>query len=163
MRRPASAHSTRCALHRSKSSDDLDAERPACRGNRRWMGTTSRRCTVTVSSSPRRAARPPTISPPVSSSVHCWRWLWSPQRLEAQFCGPWATPAGGSLVAPSVPCTLLTPIAPHSLAARPFIVPESSRVVVTLPESAKHGARATLDGRTVRAEDSYPSCETVQT
>lgn len=132
-------------------------------GNRRWMGTTSRRFTVTVSSSPRRAARPPTISPPVSSSVHCWRWLWSPQRLEAQFCGPWATLAGGSLVAPSVPCTLLTPIAPHSLAARPFIVPESSRVVVTLPESAKHGARATLDGRTVRAEDSYPSCETVQT
>jgi len=150
MRRPASAHSTRCALHRSKSSDDLDAERPACRGNRRWMGTTSRRCTVTVSSSPRRAARPPTISPPVSSDVYCWRWLWSPQRLEAQFCGPWATLAGGSLVAPSVPCTLLTPIAPHSLAARPFIVPESSRVVVTLPESAKHDARATLDGRTVR-------------
>ena len=65
-------------------------------------------------------------------------------------------------MAPSVPCTLLTPIAPHSLAARPFIVPESSRVVVTLPESAKHDARAALDGRTVRAEDS--SClETVQT
>ena len=59
-------------------------------------------------------------------------------------------------MAPSVPCTLLTPIAPHSLAARPFIVPESSRVVVTLPESAKHDARATLDGRTVRRRRFFP-------
>ena len=58
--------------------------------------------------------------------------------------------AGGALVAPSVPCTLLTPIAPHALASRPFIVPESSHVEVTIPESmCESGARATFDGRTV--------------
>eukprot|EP00887_Chlorella_sp_A99_P006919 scaffold2.g6919.t1 len=34
--------------------------------------------------------------------------------------------AGGPMVAPSVPCTLLTPVAPHSLSFRPLVVPESS-------------------------------------
>ena len=57
--------------------------------------------------------------------------------------------AGGSLVAPSVPCILITPIAPHSLSSRPFIVSEASTIEIQVPFGAKHDARATLDGRTV--------------
>ena len=58
--------------------------------------------------------------------------------------------AGGALVAPSVPCTLLTPIAPHSLASRPFIVAEQSHIEVKIPHDMDvSGTRATFDGRTV--------------
>ena len=52
--------------------------------------------------------------------------------------------AGGAMVAPSVPCTLLTPLSPHSLSFRPLIVPESSEVVVSVAESARTHARCVL-------------------
>ena len=45
------------------------------------------------------------------------------------------------MVAPSVPGTLLTPIAPHSLSFRPLVVPESSEIEIHLPPSAKSHAR----------------------
>eukprot|EP01051_Picozoa_sp_SAG22_P011025 SAG22_NODE_1029_length_5939_cov_46.559589_5_plen_235_part_00 len=54
--------------------------------------------------------------------------------------------AGGAMVAPSVPCTLLTPIAPHSLSSRPFIVPETSAIEIRLGPASRQGARATFDG-----------------
>ena len=49
--------------------------------------------------------------------------------------------AGGPMVAPSVPCTILTPVAPHSLSFRPIVVPESSVIEVHLPQSSRSHAR----------------------
>lgn len=55
--------------------------------------------------------------------------------------------AGGPMVAPSVPCTLVTPVAPHSLSFRPLIVPEHSVIEVHLPAASRAQARASFDGR----------------
>jgi NAD+ kinase len=55
--------------------------------------------------------------------------------------------AGGPMVAPSVPCTLLTPLAPLSLSFRPLIVPESSDIMVRLPGYSRSHARASFDGK----------------
>ena len=53
---------------------------------------------------------------------------------------------GGAMVAPSVPCMLLTPIAPSSLSFRPVIIPESSKIEVLIPGSARTDGRAIFDG-----------------
>ena len=45
------------------------------------------------------------------------------------------------MVAPSVPGTLITPIAPHSLSFRPLVVPESSEIAIHLPVEARSHAR----------------------
>ena len=45
------------------------------------------------------------------------------------------------MVAPSVPGSLLTPIAPQSLSFRPLIVPESSAIEIRLPYSSRAHAR----------------------
>lgn len=55
--------------------------------------------------------------------------------------------AGGPMVAPSVPCTLLTPLSPLSLSFRPLIVPETSVISVTLPYYSRSHARASFDGK----------------
>lgn len=50
--------------------------------------------------------------------------------------------AGGPMVAPSVPCTILTPVAPHSLSFRPLVVQETSVIEIHLPQAARsHAAR----------------------
>jgi len=38
------------------------------------------------------------------------------------------------MVAPSVPCTILTPVAPQSLSFRPLVVPETAVIEVHLPQ-----------------------------
>uniref|UniRef100_A0A1D2A851 NAD kinase 2, chloroplastic n=1 Tax=Auxenochlorella protothecoides TaxID=3075 RepID=A0A1D2A851_AUXPR len=55
--------------------------------------------------------------------------------------------AGGPMVAPSVPCTIITPVAPHSLSFRPLVVPENSVIEVHLPSNSRAQARASFDGR----------------
>ncbi|KAI8469594.1 MAG: ATP-NAD kinase-like domain-containing protein [Monoraphidium minutum] len=55
--------------------------------------------------------------------------------------------AGGSMVAPSVPCTLITPMSPHSLSFRPLIIPEGSLLTVRVPPFARSHARAAFDGK----------------
>jgi len=55
--------------------------------------------------------------------------------------------AGGSMIAPSVNCTLLTPIAPHSLSSRPIGVSSDSNISVSIPTTARAGAFATFDGQ----------------
>lgn len=55
--------------------------------------------------------------------------------------------AGGPMVAPSVPCTLLTPIAPHSLSFRPLVVPEASDVEIHIPQDSRANPRVSFDGR----------------
>lgn len=50
--------------------------------------------------------------------------------------------AGGPMVAPSVPCTLITPVAPQSLSFRPLVVPETAVIEVHVPRSGRtHAAR----------------------
>jgi len=53
---------------------------------------------------------------------------------------------GGAMVAPSVPCMLLTPIAPSTLSFRPVIIPESSKIEVSIPSTARTDGRAIFDG-----------------
>lgn len=40
--------------------------------------------------------------------------------------------AGGSMVHPSVPCIMVTPICPHSLSFRPIVVPAGVELKVSL-------------------------------
>jgi len=68
-----------------------------------------------------------------------------------------ATPTGstgynlscmGPIVSPSVPATLITPIAPHSLSFRPVIASELSQIEVNLPVGARSGSiEVSCDGR----------------
>jgi len=55
--------------------------------------------------------------------------------------------AGGSMVAPSVPAILVTPICPHSLSFRPAVLPNSSEIKVVLPNSAGSSLSVSFDGR----------------
>ena len=55
--------------------------------------------------------------------------------------------AGGSMVHPSVPAVLFTPICPHSLSARPMQFPDSSDIAIEVPESARCEAVALFDGK----------------
>ena len=54
--------------------------------------------------------------------------------------------AGGSLVAPTVPSILLTPVAPHALSARPLILPSSSTIEVHVPKNARSRPIVSFDG-----------------
>jgi len=55
--------------------------------------------------------------------------------------------AGGTMVAPSISCTLLTPIAPHSLSSRPVAIHGESCIEVTVPTTARSPAFVSFDGR----------------
>ncbi|CAN0100254.1 unnamed protein product, partial [Ectocarpus sp. 12 AP-2014] len=45
--------------------------------------------------------------------------------------------AGGCMVSPLVPATLITPIAPHSLSFRPILTSASSEITVRIPDTAR--------------------------
>jgi NAD+ kinase len=57
--------------------------------------------------------------------------------------------AGGPILHPSVPAIVITPICPHTLAQRPLVVPEATRVRVRVlgPERRDGGVYLTLDGQ----------------
>ena len=55
--------------------------------------------------------------------------------------------AGGSMVHPSVPCVLLTPVCPHNVTSRPIVVPAGARIKLTVPKDARSEAFAAFDGR----------------
>lgn len=55
--------------------------------------------------------------------------------------------AGGPMAAPSVPCTLITPVAPLSLSFRPLVLPETSNIILHVAEHSKSMARACFDGK----------------
>ena len=60
--------------------------------------------------------------------------------------------AGGPIVAPGLDCMLLTPICPHTLAARPIVI--SDKLVITVSILGdKHRARVVIDGRHVITPD----------
>lgn len=57
--------------------------------------------------------------------------------------------AGGPVIAPDVPCILVTPICPHSLAVRPLVVPAQDELTVRpLDPDASH--QLTVDGQIER-------------
>lgn len=69
-----------------------------------------------------------------------------------------------SLPAPSVPCVVITPVAPHSLSFRPIVIPETALIEITLPMSSKANGRVSFDGRgsmrllrgsTIRAQTAF--------
>lgn len=55
--------------------------------------------------------------------------------------------AGGPIVHPSHQAIILTPVCPHTLTQRPVILPDSTRVRITLPSSAERTILS-LDGQT---------------
>jgi NAD kinase len=55
--------------------------------------------------------------------------------------------AGGAMVHPAVPCTLFTPICPHTLSSRPVVFPEHVELRVQVPPDARAEAYASFDGR----------------
>lgn len=55
--------------------------------------------------------------------------------------------AGGSMVHPNVPAMLLTPVSPHSLSFRPAMLPDTARVRITVPVTARCGAAVSVDGK----------------
>jgi len=57
--------------------------------------------------------------------------------------------AGGSMVHPSVPAILLTPVSPHSLSFRPAVLPDSAVVTVGVPLTARCGAALSIDGKDI--------------
>jgi NAD+ kinase len=59
--------------------------------------------------------------------------------------------AGGSMVHPSVPGILFTPICPHTLSFRPVVLPDSSELELRIPQDARSSAWAFFDGSQRRA------------
>jgi NAD+ kinase len=55
--------------------------------------------------------------------------------------------AGGSMVHPTVPAILLTPICAHTLSFRPLLVPDSSVLEITVPEDCRASGWASFDGK----------------
>ncbi len=60
--------------------------------------------------------------------------------------------AGGPIVAPGLDCMLLTPICPHTLAARPIVISDRQVVSVSILGD-KRRARVIVDGRYVLAPE----------
>jgi len=55
--------------------------------------------------------------------------------------------AGGSLVHPSIPAILLSPICPHTLSFRPMLLPDSATLRVCVPKNSRATAYVSFDGR----------------
>lgn len=55
--------------------------------------------------------------------------------------------AGGSMVHPTVPCMLMTPICPHSLSFRPIIMPATVELKVVCKPQGRTGAWVSMDGK----------------
>lgn len=59
----------------------------------------------------------------------------------------YAVAAGASMIHPSVPAIMVTPICPHSLSFRPIVVPAGVELKVTLHPDARNTAWVSFDGR----------------
>lgn len=55
--------------------------------------------------------------------------------------------AGGSVVHPEVPAMLVTPICPHTLSFRPFLLPDSVELTLQIAASSRTTAWVAFDGR----------------
>ncbi|KAL5491973.1 hypothetical protein EMCRGX_G017354 [Ephydatia muelleri] len=55
--------------------------------------------------------------------------------------------AGASMVHPSVPCMIITPICPHSLSFRPIVVPAGVEILIRVASESRSSAWVAADGR----------------
>ncbi|KAI1960265.1 NAD(+) kinase [Ophidiomyces ophidiicola] len=55
--------------------------------------------------------------------------------------------AGGSLVHPSIPAILLTPICPHTLSFRPMVLSDTLRLRIAVPAASRASAYCAFDGK----------------
>jgi NAD+ kinase len=55
--------------------------------------------------------------------------------------------AGGSLIHPSIPAILLTPICPHSLSFRPMVLSDTLSLRIAVPYKSRSSAYASFDGK----------------
>ncbi len=55
--------------------------------------------------------------------------------------------AGGPILDPRLPVAVLTPVCPHALSLRPIVVPDSTRIEVTLESDRGDKVYVTLDGQ----------------
>lgn len=55
--------------------------------------------------------------------------------------------AGGSLIHPSIPGILLTPICPHTLSFRPMVLSDSSLLRIAVPVTSRSTAYCSFDGK----------------
>jgi NAD+ kinase len=59
--------------------------------------------------------------------------------------------AGGPVVVPDLAAMILTPICPHTLAARPLVLPDDIELTITMePVGERKGALVSIDGRVDR-------------
>ena len=55
--------------------------------------------------------------------------------------------AGGSLIHPSIPAILLTPICPHTLSFRPMVLSDTLLLRIAVPASSRSTAYCSFDGK----------------
>ncbi|KAK4934049.1 NAD(+) kinase [Elasticomyces elasticus] len=55
--------------------------------------------------------------------------------------------AGGSLIHPSIPAILLTPICPHSLSFRPMVLSDTLSLRIAVPQKSRSSAYCSFDGK----------------
>ncbi|XP_027848755.2 NAD kinase-like isoform X7 [Aphis gossypii] len=59
----------------------------------------------------------------------------------------YAVAAGASMIHPSVPAIMVTPICPHSLSFRPIVVPAGVELKITVSPNSRNTAWVSFDGR----------------
>lgn len=59
----------------------------------------------------------------------------------------YAVAAGASMIHPSVPAIMLTPICPHSLSFRPIVVPAGVELKIAVSKNSRNTAWVSFDGR----------------
>ncbi|XP_030380258.1 NAD kinase-like isoform X3 [Scaptodrosophila lebanonensis] len=59
----------------------------------------------------------------------------------------YAAAAGASIIHPSVPAILVTPICPHSLSFRPIVVPAGVELKISISPDSRNTSRVSFDGR----------------
>ena len=59
----------------------------------------------------------------------------------------YAVAAGASMIHPSVPAIMITPICPHSLSFRPIVVPAGVQLKICVSPDSRNSAWVSFDGR----------------
>ncbi|XP_071438698.1 NAD kinase-like isoform X3 [Hetaerina americana] len=59
----------------------------------------------------------------------------------------YAVAAGASMIHPSVPAIMVTPICPHSLSFRPIVVPAGVELKISVPPESRNTSWVSFDGR----------------